>query len=161
MPDGRKGIQQFLGQFAAIGQVQREFQKPLCEAGKPDVDVLVAAFRKQLGERGNEKIQANCKLDFLQAWMAIFVDSYFGEIQGIRFQVAKEQYLKQLAQRVDDVKFVGISVSDQNIEKQEVLAQIFVMPDVREELGRKTSLTEIDELEARFNQMTFHLIEPI
>ena len=126
VPDGRKGIQQFLGQFAAIGQVQRELQKPLCETGKPDVDVLVAAFRKQLGEKGNEKIQANCKLDFLQAWMAVFVDSYFGEIQGIRFQVAKEQYLKQLAQRVDDVKSVGIAVAGDEVEKQEVLAQIFV-----------------------------------
>ena len=138
-PDGRKGIQKFLGQFAAIGQVQRELQKPLCEAGKPDVDVLVAAFRKQLGTKGNERIQGDCKLDFLEAWMGAFVDAYFGEIQGIRFQVAKEHYLKQLAARVDDVKFVGIAVAGEEVEKQEVLAQIFVMPDVREERSKTIS----------------------
>jgi hypothetical protein len=51
--------------------------------------------------------------------------------------VAKAQYLKQLARRVDDVKFVGIAVPGDEVEKQEVLAQIFVMPDVREERSKQ------------------------
>jgi hypothetical protein len=47
--------------------------------------------------------------------MEVFVEAYFEEIRGIRFKVAKEQYLKQLAQRVDDVKFVGIAVPGEKL----------------------------------------------
>jgi hypothetical protein len=109
--NGPKGVQKLLQQFIQMGEVVRELQRPLREAGKPDVDVLVAAFRKQLGEKGNEKIQADCKLDFLQAWMDVFVNAYFREIQGIRFQVARERYLKALINSCDDIKFVGIDAA--------------------------------------------------
>jgi HEAT repeats/NACHT domain len=53
--------------------------------------------------------------------------------------IYRRQYLQQLAHRVDDVKFVGIAVPGEKIEKQEVLAQIFVMPDVREEKKSSTN----------------------
>jgi NACHT domain/HEAT repeats len=53
--------------------------------------------------------------------------------------IYRRQYLQQLARRVDDVKFVGIAVPGEEIEKQEVLAQIFVMPDVREEKKSSTN----------------------
>jgi hypothetical protein len=53
--------------------------------------------------------------------------------------IYRRQYLQQLAHRIDDVKFVGIAVPGEEIEKQEVLAQIFVMPDVREEKKSSTN----------------------
>ena len=101
------------------------------ECGKPDVDVLVAAFT-QLAQSAHQHSEVKNYLPAsLRSWMETFVESYFTQIKGICFQVAKTQYLKQLARRVDDVKFVGIAVPGEEIEKQEVLAQIFVMPDVR------------------------------
>jgi hypothetical protein len=108
-----------------------ELQKPLEDKGNPDVVCLVKVF---------EQVGADWALvtDSVPRWVATFAATYFEQTAAaIRFQVAKGRYLKQLAQRVDDVKFVGIAVPGEEVEKQEVLAQIFVMPDVREEKGTK------------------------
>ncbi|NEO48366.1 MAG: NACHT domain-containing protein, partial [Moorea sp. SIO4A3] len=53
----------------------------------------------------------------------------------LKFQVAKQDYCEQLANWFDDVKFAGIAVPGQEVEKSEKLAQIFVMPDVVEEVS--------------------------
>jgi hypothetical protein len=121
--------QEFLEKFLRSGEVVKELQKPLQDDGKPDVEMLVAAFTKAAEDRSEATKHLYC----LRPWMEAFVESYFQQVKGICFQVAKAQYLKQLAHRVDDVKFVGIAVPGEEVEKQEVLAQIFVMPDVREE----------------------------
>ncbi len=107
-----------------------ELRKPLEESGNIEVDCLVKVF---------ELVAAELKLQLmagsLERWVRKFAETYFDRTKAaIVFQVAKEQYLKQLAQRVDDVEFVGIAVAGDEVEKQEGLAQIFVMPDVREEL---------------------------
>jgi predicted NACHT family NTPase len=130
---GPQGTQKFLEAFFSEGEVLRELQKPLQDQGKPEIAILVAAFKKLAPEH---KEAQNYLPALLHPWMEKFVESYFEQIKGICFQVAKVQYLKQLAQRVDDVKFVGIAVPGEEVEKQEVLAQIFVMPDVREERSR-------------------------
>jgi predicted NACHT family NTPase len=127
---GLNGTQAFLRQFVQSGEVARELQKPLQDGGKPSVEILVGVFEQQAAAHSEvRKYQPS----FLRPWMEAFVGSYFEQVKGICFQVAKAQYLGQLAQRVDDVKFVGIAVPGEEVEKQEVLAQIFVMPDVREE----------------------------
>ena len=128
-----KTAKEFLEKFFHSGEVPRQLQKPLQDDGKPDVDVLVEAFDRSAKQHS---AMQNYIPDSLRPWIETFVDSYFEQIQGICFQVAKAQYLKQLARRVDDVKFVGIAVPGEEVEKQEVLAQIFVMPDVREERNR-------------------------
>jgi predicted NACHT family NTPase len=125
----------FLEQFFQSTEVVKELQKPIQDDGKPDVDVLVAAFDRSAKQYLGMQ---NYIPDTLRSWLETFVDSYFEQLQGICFQVAKEQYLQQLARRVDDVKFVGIAVPGEEVEKQEVLAQIFVMPDVREEKSRNS-----------------------
>jgi HEAT repeat protein len=127
-----KAGQEFLEKFLRSGEVVKELQKPLQDDGKPDVEMLVAAFTKAAEDRSAATKYLHC----LRPWMEAFVESYFQQVKGICFQVAKAQYLKQLAHRVDDVKFVGIAVSDSDIEQQEILAQIFVMPDVREERSK-------------------------
>ncbi len=133
--EGYKGIKDFLEQFFLSGEVRKELQKPLQDNGKPDLDILITAFKASAPQHPEAK-------DYLPAslplWMETFVESYFAQIKGICFQVAKEQYLEQLARRVDDVKFVGIAVPGEEVEKQEVLAQIFVMPDVHEERSRSS-----------------------
>jgi HEAT repeat protein len=89
----------------------------------------VAAFEVAATQK-NSGVEAY-KSAMLRSWMEVFVGCYVGEVQGICLRVAKADYLRLLAKRVDDVKFVGIAVSGQEVEKQEVLAQIFVMPDVK------------------------------
>jgi NACHT domain len=131
-----KAGQEFLEKFLRSGEVVKELQKPLQDDGKPDVEMLVAAFTKAAEDRSEATKYLHC----LRPWMEAFVESYFQQIKGICFQVAKAQYLKQLAHRVDDVKFVGIAVPGEEVEKQEILAQIFVMPDVREERSRISHL---------------------
>jgi HEAT repeat protein len=125
--DGRNGVKKFLEQFFQSGEVLKELQRPLQDSGKPDVDILVAAFERSAPGHLEAK---NYLSAALKLWMETFVESYFLQVKGICFQVAKNQYLKQLAQQVDDVKFVGIAVSGE--EEQKALSQIFVMPDVRE-----------------------------
>jgi HEAT repeat protein len=134
--DGYKGVKQFLEQFFQSGEVLKELQKPLQDKGKPDLDILVVAFERSAKEHPEAK---DYLLASLPLWMETFVESYFEQIKGICFQVAKEQYVKQLARRVDDVKFVGIAVPGEEVEKREVLAQIFVMPDVRETKNRDSA----------------------
>jgi predicted NACHT family NTPase len=131
-----KAAKEFLEQFFKSTEVVKELQKPLQDDGKPNVDMLVAAFDRSAQEHSEMK---NYIPETLRSWMETFVESYFAQIKGICFQVAKVQYLKQLARRVDDVKFVGIAVPGEEVEKQEVLAQIFVMPDVREERRSQSS----------------------
>jgi predicted NACHT family NTPase len=134
----------FLEQFFKSTAVVKELQKPLQDDGKPDVDVLIVAFDRSAQEHSEMKKYIP---ETLRSWMETFVESYFEQLQGICFQVAKVQYLKQLARRVDDVKFVGIAVPGEEVEKQEVLAQIFVMPDVREEKNRNLrQLFQVEEL---------------
>jgi hypothetical protein len=133
---GHNGVKNFLERFFQSGEVLKELQKPLQDKGKPDLAILIAAFEKLAPQHPEAK---NYLPHPLPLWMGTFVESYFKEVKGIRFQVAKEQYLKQLARRVDDVKFVGIAVPGEEVEKQEVLAQIFVMPDVREEKSRNSA----------------------
>lgn len=153
--DGYKGVKNFLEQFFQSGEVLKELQKPLQDKGKPDLAILIAAFKESAKQHPEAK---DYLLNSLQLWMETFVESYFEQTQGICFQVAKEQYLKQLARRVDDVKFVGIAVPGEEVEKQEVLAQIFVMPDVREEKIRN-SRQLLTPLEEHLNEVRRQMME--
>ncbi|NMG10996.1 NACHT domain-containing protein, partial [Brasilonema sp. UFV-L1] len=58
------------------------------------------------------------------------------------FQVAKEEYCKKLAHWFGDVKFAGIAVAGQEVEKSQKAIHIFVMPDVVEEV--KPTLRKVD-----------------
>jgi HEAT repeat protein len=128
-PGGLHGVPNFLQDFFQSGEVLRELQKPLQDIGKPSVDILCTAFEQQAQDHPNLK---DYKPDWLKPWMTVLVDRYFDQIKGICFRVAKAEYLQQLAQRVDDIKFVGIAVPGEEVEKQENLAKIFVMPTVQE-----------------------------
>ena len=129
--DGWNGANKFLSQYFQHSVVLKELQKPLIDAGKPDIDILIAIFQQ---EAEAKNIQLNQQS--LQRWIEIFVNAYFQQTDTyIKFQIAKQNYFEQLANWFDDVKFAGISVPGQEVEKSEKLANIFVMPDVVEDVS--------------------------
>ncbi|HEY9800057.1 MAG TPA: HEAT repeat domain-containing protein [Leptolyngbyaceae cyanobacterium] len=123
-------IQKFLCDFFK-GQGLSELQKPLKSEGTPDIEFLVAAFKQAaLADSKMNKI----KIDYIRSWMNVFVNTYFQNTDNcIRFQIAKENYLQQLVNWFDDVKFAGIAVAGQEVDKSEKLVNIFVLPEVQED----------------------------
>lgn len=143
-PDGYQGVRTFLEQYFQEREVTTQLQKPFQAQGKPSVDVLVEALQKKA--LAHRTIKDKYKQDFLKPWVEAFAESYFEQIQGILFKVKRIEYLQCLASRLDDIKFVGIAVAGEEIEKQEALASIFVMPTVLEE-QRSTSVPTAVEID--------------
>ncbi|WP_287240873.1 MULTISPECIES: NACHT domain-containing NTPase [unclassified Okeania] len=129
--DGWNGVNKFLSQYFQHSAVLTELQKPLISQGKPDIDILIIIFQQ---EAQTKNIQLNQQS--LQPWIETFVNAYFQQTDTyIKYQVAKQNYFEQLTNWFDDVKFAGISVPGQEVEKSEKLAYIFVMPDVVEDIS--------------------------
>ncbi|MGB7445220.1 MAG: hypothetical protein WA919_29460 [Coleofasciculaceae cyanobacterium] len=131
-PDFVKG---FLEKFFQTEGVQQELQKPLKNEGMPAVDFLVEKFKQVAAGDRHITPQDSCILP----WIEAFVNTYVQKTDNyLRLQIAKEDYFRQLANWFDDVKFAGIAVPGQEVDKSEQLAQIFVMPDVVED--RRSSI---------------------
>ena len=118
--DGANGYQKFL-KFFQLRLVLNELQRPFQNRGKPDVKILVEVFKRSASEHPESE---NYLSDLMPLWMEAFVESYFEQV-GTCFQVAKEQYLQQLAHQIRNVKFVGIAVSDSDIEQPERSIHLF------------------------------------
>ncbi|NEQ85352.1 MAG: NACHT domain-containing protein, partial [Moorea sp. SIO2I5] len=130
-PDGWNGVNRFLGDYFTNSAVVAELQKPLLNQGKPDREILITVFQQQ-AEEHNIKLNQ----DSIKPWIEKFINAYFQQTDTyLKFQVAKQDYCEQLANWFDDVKFAGIAVPGQEVEKSEKLAQIFVMPDVVEDVS--------------------------
>ncbi|NEO37376.1 MAG: NACHT domain-containing protein [Moorea sp. SIOASIH] len=130
-PDGWNGVNNFLRDYCTNSAVLAELQKPLLNQGKPEREILSTVFQQQ-AEGHNIKLNQ----DSIKPWVETFINAYFEQTDTyIKFQVAKHDYCDQLANWFDDVKFAGIAVPGQEVEKSEKLAQIFVMPDVLEDLS--------------------------
>ncbi|MEG4942121.1 HEAT repeat domain-containing protein [Microcoleus sp. F4-D5] len=136
-------VEDFLKSFLT-GAALPELLKPFKDQGMPQVEFLVEAFTDTVPK--HKKIQDRFESERLHDWLEVFAETYFQKTSSyLRFKVAKADYLKQLANWFDDVKFAGIAVEGQEIEKSEKLAQIFVMPDVLEEVNTYSRL-DIQEL---------------
>ena len=141
-------VEDFLKNFFT-GAALPELLKPFNNQGTPQVELLVAAFNATVAE--NKRIQDRFIPEKVSDWLDVFARTYFEKTNCyLNFQVAKADYFKQVANWFDDVKFAGIAVEGQEIEKSEKLAQIFVMPDVLEDVNTHISL-DIEELEAGKN----------
>ncbi len=128
---GLKGISRFLQAFFKSTALA-ELQRPLQGEGRPDVDFLVAAFEQEAAQHQEAR---KLKPELLRVWLVAFVEHYFQATANfIRFRVARQDYCEQLRNAFDDVKFAGFAVEGQEIDRAEKLADIFVMPDVREEV---------------------------
>ena len=140
-PDGWHGVNKFLSQYFHHSAVLTELQKPLIAQGQPDIDILITVFQQ---EAEAKNITLNEKAN-LRTWLETFVNAYFQQTDTyIKFQVAKQNYFEQLENWFDDVKFAGIDVSGEEKEKSEKLVNIFVMPDVVENVS--TGMTWAQDL---------------
>ncbi|MBE7379909.1 MAG: HEAT repeat domain-containing protein [Leptolyngbya sp. SIO1E4] len=129
--DGVQGYGAFLNQFFK-GRACSELQKPLEETqGYPDVALLTEALWKDAVE--HPKLNCLNKAN-IEPWMQEFVATYFRETnRSLQFQIIQADYCDQIRRVFDDVKFAGIAVEGQDIDRAERLADIFVMPDVQED----------------------------
>lgn len=81
----------------------------------------------------------------IKPWLENFSEAYFEQTVSIRYEVAKNSYLKQLSVLFDNIKFSGISIASQESLRSEKLSRIFVVPDVMEE--RILPLSYMQELQ--------------
>jgi HEAT repeat protein len=125
-----KEARDLLERFFKDTGVQDELKKPLQQKGKPDLDFLIESFKKAASEP-----KPNFPENSIESWLKKFVDTYFENTSAyLKFQLAKDHYLNELAARFSDIKFAGIKVEAREEEKSAKLEQIFVMPDVLEEV---------------------------
>ncbi|MEH2234381.1 MAG: HEAT repeat domain-containing protein, partial [Nostoc sp.] len=138
-----KQARELLGQFFKDTGVQEELQKPFTEKTTPNLQVLIQIFHKIKSEKPNLTFRD----ESIEHWLKKFVDAYFEHTNTyLKFQIAKSDYLKQLSRYFEGVEFVGIKVKTKEEEKFAKLPQIFVMPnvveqvEVREGIGLKLNL---------------------
>ena len=118
----------FLAQVFVDAGVVGQLQRSLTDNGEPDVELMQGYF-----ERIADRTETRLTVDKLKSWLKQFCQTYVEQTElFIKYQVAKQRYLQQLANWYDDVKFLGISVASQEDARSEKLLQIFVMPDVKE-----------------------------
>ncbi|WP_293114276.1 hypothetical protein [Moorena sp. SIO4G3] len=87
----------------------------LINEGKPDREILIRIFQQE-AETNNIKLNQ----DSLTPWIERFINAYFQDtVTYLKFQVAKQDYCEQLANWFDDVKFSGIAVPGQKVEKKD------------------------------------------
>ncbi|NER98995.1 MAG: signal transduction protein, partial [Symploca sp. SIO1B1] len=112
----------------------------LTDAGTPKVEYLVEVFQKV----AQTDLKGEYTTDSLEPWLEVFTQAYFQQTSTyLKFQVAKEDYFRQLAIYFDDIKFAGIAVEGQEREKSERLEQIFVMPEVKEETTTSPIISDV------------------
>ncbi|MEO0409136.1 MAG: HEAT repeat domain-containing protein, partial [Cyanobacteria bacterium P01_A01_bin.135] len=150
--DGLRGYGRFLNGFFK-GRALSELQKPLKEnQGCPDVDYLTEALRQEATQHSKLKALDEAKI---RPWMQAFVGTYFqATSRALQFQVIRTDYCDQICRVFDDVKFAGIAVDGQDIDRAERLADIFVMPDVQESESERqpVALDRLPEIETETPQ---------
>ncbi|HEY9906685.1 MAG TPA: NACHT domain-containing protein, partial [Thermosynechococcaceae cyanobacterium] len=125
-------IDKFLAKWLEHSAVQGELQKPLQQTGAINVAVVVEAAKQVGNDHGIPIAPAH-----LKSWLTQFAQAYFDRTsECLRFRVARDNYMTQVANWFDDVKFAGVDVPGYDVEKAEKLAQIFVMPEVEEKPQR-------------------------
>ncbi|GGA18754.1 NACHT domain-containing NTPase [Okeania sp. KiyG1] len=130
--DGLSGTDNFLNHYFSNSGVLAQLQKPLTNQGKPDIKVLTEIFKKAAEAKNIKLTESN-----LQKWIETFVNAYFQNTTTyISFQVAKNNYFTQLNTWFNNVIFAGINVAPQEEERKR-LVDIFVMPEVKEEVYEK------------------------
>ncbi len=142
-----KPAREHLERFFKDTGVQEELQKPFQEKTILDIKLLIEIFQRLALENKDLKFPAQS----IENWLAKFGDAYFEKTNTyLKFQTAKADYLKQLAQYFNNIKFVGLNVTGREDEKYTNLPQIFVMPDVVEQVENREIITL--QLNANVNQ---------
>ncbi len=130
-----KDARELLERFFKDTGVQEELQKPFTEKTTPNLQVLIQIFHRIKSEKPNLEFRN----ESIEHWLKKFADAYFEHTNTyLKFQIAKSDYLKQLLGYFDGVEFVGIKVKTKEEEKFAKLPQIFVMPNVVEQVKENT-----------------------
>lgn len=103
-------------------QVVQELQNALNNEQQPRVENLVAAFQQAL--EATPEAQVNQKI--IEPWLRNFARAYHEETRNLIFHQIREEYLKQIIAHCE----TGVPES----ESSPSLSQIFIMPEVSEEL---------------------------
>lgn len=139
-------IPKFLEQV--FQNVTEELQKPFKSQGTPQVEYLVVIFKKVLEE--HPKIKQDIDESLIQSWLEVFTKKYFEATDlYLHYQIAKNDYVKQVAKYFDDVKFAGIAVEGKESDKSAKLMDIFVMPDIIENFNRASLHNSQSEASSR------------
>ncbi|QSJ18522.1 HEAT repeat domain-containing protein [Nostoc sp. UHCC 0702] len=132
-----KPAKEFLEQFFKDTGVQEELQKPFTEKTNPNLEILIQIFQKIK----SEKPKLRFPNESIEHWLKKFVDAYFEHTNTyLKFKIAKTDYLKQLSRYFDGVEYVGLKVKTKEEEKFVKLPQIFVMPNVAEQVEVSESI---------------------
>jgi hypothetical protein len=135
-----KRREEVIEQFFKDTGVQEELLKPINDQTTPNLEFLIATFKKITKKITSEKPNLKFLEQSIENWLKKFVDSYFEHTNTyLKFQLAKTDYLKQLSTHFDDVEFVGLKIATKEEERFAKLPQIFVMPDVVEKLDARES----------------------
>ncbi|MBW4511558.1 MAG: HEAT repeat domain-containing protein [Scytonematopsis contorta HA4267-MV1] len=112
-----------------------ELQRPFKSQGTLQVEYLVTIFQKVLEE--HPKIKQNIDESLIQPWLEVFAKNYFETTDlYLRYKISQVDYLQQITNYFDDIKFAGIAVEGKEIDKSAKLIDIFVMPDVVENFNQ-------------------------
>ncbi|MGF1937475.1 MAG: NACHT domain-containing protein [Nostoc sp. ChiQUE02] len=131
-----KDARELLERFFKDTGVQEELQKPFTEKTTLNLQILIKIFDKIKSEKPNLEFRN----ESIESWLKKFIDAYFEHTNTyLKFQIAKSDYLKQLSRYFDGVEFVGIKVKTKEEEKFAKLLQIFVMPNVVEQVEVRAS----------------------
>ncbi|MGK7911798.1 MAG: NACHT domain-containing NTPase, partial [Synechococcus sp.] len=141
---------ELLSAFFTNSEVQGGLEKLLDNEGLPDSDVFCEVLKSIAAEKNFELNEIG-----LNSWVDLFCQDFFERTVGIRFQIARQRYLKQLCNRLQQVEFIGIAVESREQDQVALLENIFVVPDLRGDspktdyVSRERELLELEESEGR------------
>ncbi|MEM9163474.1 MAG: signal transduction protein, partial [Cyanobacteria bacterium P01_F01_bin.4] len=107
-------IRGFIEDVFKHGIAVDELRRPLNDEGIPRVVYLAEAF-KQVAE-GHPKIAP--QESRIELWLDAFARAYFEKTDTyLKYQIARDVYLKQLEQRFEEIRFGGIDIEGQEAER--------------------------------------------
>ncbi len=143
----------FLDKYFQQPEVLKQLTNPLIDKAI-DLKLLEFAFTETI-KKGDDKYN-EINQDYIKSWLEVFKTEYLKEIGTyIKYQYAKADYFKQLANNYDHVKFSGIDLTGKENAKSEKLLKIFVMQNVKKERkGHSYRLRENYFLASDDNEIT-------
>ncbi|NER03852.1 MAG: NACHT domain-containing protein [Okeania sp. SIO3C4] len=130
--DGLSGTDRFLNHYFSNPGVLAELEKLLTNEGNLNIQTLTEIFKKEAKAKKIKLTESS-----IPKWIETFVNAFVQNTTTyIKFQIAKEDYFKQLNTWFNHVIFAGINVATQEEERKK-LVDIFVMPEVKEEVYAK------------------------
>jgi len=132
-----------LDQFLKYPGVEEELRKPSRNQGIPQLAYLVEAFKAVLEQY--PQFKHYIEESWIEPWLTTFIKKYFEKNTSyLKFKITTENYSRQIVNYLNYAKFAGIAVEGQEVDKSAQLQQIFVMPDVVEDIRERNFAAQKD-----------------